>query len=273
MTGVALRVAAVSVLVALAGCTVTTTDEIVARQFRSVLVYGSVEFGRLPACAYPAGTTVQDLPDIGVKENLGAACERTIFFTQLGSKVVMEVNANGQAHGLRQSYEDGRLMEVSCMNSGNEAASKYGSVSNQDVFKITSSCDQIRGVVTEDTAASNRMAACDSFGFERGTEAHAECAMKLYMNEQNQGTANAVTSSNNQQVEALARQQAIQEATIKEQERIRQLEAALRGMQIGIDMMNGTTSSSTRSQTHSQTYNINGQIIRCTTTGSITTCL
>ena len=84
---------------------------------------------------------------------------------------------------------------------------------------------------------------------------------------------NAVTSSNNQQKAAVVRQQAIQEATIKEQECIRQLEAALRGMQIGIDMMNGTTSSSTRSQTHTQTYNINGQIIRCTTTGSITICL
>ena len=59
-----------------------------------------------------------------------------------------------------------------------------------------------------------RLEACDSLGFERGTLAHAECAMKLYMNEQNQGTANAVTSSNNQQTAALARQQAIQEATL-----------------------------------------------------------
>jgi len=126
--------------------------------------------------------------------------------------------------------------------------------------------------VSPEVLSEQRLAACDSFGFKRGTEAHAECAMKLYMNEQNQGAANAVTSSNNQQTAAVVRQQAIQEATIKEQERIRQLEAALRGMQIGIDMMNGTTSSSTRSQTHSQTYNINGQIIRCTTTGSITNC-
>ena len=97
--------------------------------------------------------------------------------------------------------------------------------------------------------------------------------MKLYMNEQNQGVANAVTSSNNQQTAALARQQAIQEATNKEQKRIQELEASLRMMQFGIDLMNGTTSSPTPSKTHSQTYNINGQIIRCTTTGSITTCL
>ena len=47
--------------------------------------------------------------------------------------------------------------------------------------------------------AQQRLEACDSFGFERGTEAHAECAMKLFMNEQNQGTVKAATSSNNQQ--------------------------------------------------------------------------
>ena len=126
--------------------------------------------------------------------------------------------------------------------------------------------------VSPEVLSERRLAACDSFGFERGTEAHAECAMKLYMNEQNQGTANAVTSSNNQQTAAVARQQAIQEATLKEQERIRQLEAALRGMQVGIDMMNGTTSSNTPSKTHTQTYTINGQIINCTTTGSFTNC-
>ena len=127
--------------------------------------------------------------------------------------------------------------------------------------------------VSPEVLSEQRLAACDSFGFERGTEAHAECAMKLYMNEQNQGTAKAVTSSNNQQTAALARQQAIQEATNREQKRIQELEASLRMMQFGIDLMNGTTSSPTPSKTHSQTYSINGQIIRCTTTGSITTCL
>ena len=39
----------------------------------------------------------------------------------------------------------------------------------------------------EQNRIEKRLAACDSFGFERGTEAHAECAMKLYMNEQSQG--------------------------------------------------------------------------------------
>ena len=89
----------------------------------------------------------------------------------------------------------------------------------------------------------------------------------------NKWKPSSATLSNNQQTAALARQQAIQEATLKEQKRIQELEASLRMMQFGIDLMNGTTSSPTPSKTHSQTYNINGQIIRCTTTGSITTCL
>ncbi len=119
-------------------------------------------------------------------------------------------------------------------------------------------------------ASKQRGVVCTSFGFEAGSEAHADCQMKLYMNEQNKGV---VESSSNQQTAAVARQQAIQEATLKEQKRIQELEASLRMMQFGIDLMNGTTSSPTPSKTHSQTYNINGQIIRCTTTGSITTCL
>ena len=54
----------------------------------------------------------------------------------------------------------------------------------------------------EQNRIEKRLAACDSFGFGRGTEAHAECAMKLYMNEQNQGASKAPastqTSSNDQ---------------------------------------------------------------------------
>ena len=275
-TGLALKLSAVGLLSGLQGCSMTV-DEAVAKgtaeAFAAMLVYGSEEFGRLPPCAYPSGFTIADFPDVAGTENLGAACERTTLLTQSGGKIVQEVNANGMPHGLSHFYQDGRLEEVVCKNSGNVVASKSRSVNNQDFFKVTSSCDHIRGVVTEDTATLNRLDACDSFGFERGTQAHAECAMKLFMNEQNQGTAKAVTSSNNQQTAALARQQAIQEATLKEQKRIQELEASLRMMQFGIDLMNGTTSSPTPSKTHSQTQKINGQIIRCTTTGSITTCL
>ena len=126
-------------------------------------------------------------------------------------------------------------------------------------------------------ARKRRLSACDSFGFGRGTQAHAECAMKLYMNEQNQGASKAPastqSSSNDQQLAAIARQQAIQEATLKEQKRIQELEASLRMMQFGIDLMNGTTSSSSSAPTtQTKTYTINGQIINCTTTGSVTNC-
>ena len=128
-------------------------------------------------------------------------------------------------------------------------------------------------MVLQEQAAEQRLEDCDSFCFERGTEAHAECAMKLYMNEQNQGAsappARTDTSSSDQQLAAIARQQAIQEATIKEQKRIQELEASLRMMQFGIDLMNGTSTPRRSSQTQTQTYSINGQIIRCTTTGSV----
>jgi hypothetical protein len=149
--------------------------------------------------------------------------------------------------------------------------------SRSDQFKAAAQHREVQAAQQRESeeidARKRRLSACDSFGFERGTEAHAECAMKLYMNEQNQDVANAITSSNNQQTAALARQQAVQEATLKEQKRIRELEAALRGVQIGIGIMNGTTSSSNSAPTtQTHTYTINGQIINCTTTGSVTNC-
>ena len=51
------------------------------------------------------------------------------FFAEFDNKTVMELNANGRAHGLRHTYEDGRLVEVSCVNSGNEVASAERSIS------------------------------------------------------------------------------------------------------------------------------------------------
>ena len=46
-------------------------------------------------------------------------------------------------------------------------------------------------------AVTGRLEACNSFGFEGGTEAHAECATKLYMNEQNQGASKANSKHTN----------------------------------------------------------------------------
>ena len=196
-----------------------------------------------------------------------------------------EVGSDGVLNGLLTYWELTGTKYTECYEAG-VLVSRSNDKNGPSVPEVKKICEPIRTAMVKarkyeyeyrnaspERKAELRLDACDSFGFERGTQAHAECAMKLYMNEQNQGTAKAVTSSNKQQTAALARQQAIQEATNKEQKRIQELEASLRMMQFGIDLMNGTTSSPTPSKTHSQTYNINGQIIRCTTTGSITTCL
>ena len=99
--------------------------------------------------------------------------------------------------------------------------------------------------------------------------------MKLYMNKQNRVTseppASTQTYSNDQPLAAMARQQAFQEATLREQKRIQELEADLRGMQLGIDIINGPTASSSSGPT-AQTYTINGRIIKSTTAGSVTNC-
>ena len=258
---------------------------------------GGTYLNRLPPCDY-AGEVIY-----GAKY-FNCEMERTTYAIGLGgsqeTRVIehFEYGPNGTLNGLQitnwvKPRWGGAEVWTACLEDGKRKAyfdenpGKYNyntASSHQEVRRI---CEPIRAANNTHTTpavaqnqetnpaevAQKRLEACDSFGFERGTEAHAECAMKLYMNEQNQGTEKAITSSNNQQTAALARQQAIQEATLKEQERIQELEASLRMMQFGIDLMNGTTSSPAPSKTHSQTYSINGQIIRCTTTGSITTCL
>ena len=287
-TGVALRLIAVWPIIMMVGCVTSETwDDFEA---------GGTYLNRLPPCDY-AGDVIYDA------KYFNCEMERTTYAIGLGGsqetrvKEYFEYGPNGTLNGLKIAKWfktwGGADVSTECLEDHKRKAyfdenpGKYNyntASSHQEVRRI---CEPIRAANNTHTtpalttnqetspakSAEQRLAACDSFGFERGTEAHAECAMKLYMNEQNQGTANAITSSNNQQTAALARQQAIQEATIKEQERIRQLEAALRGVQAGIEIMTGTSTTRRSSQTHSQTYNINGQIIRCTTTGSITTCL
>ena len=289
-TGVAVKVAVVGVLLALVAC--------VSENRQSMYDAGGAYFKRLPPCN-SVGEVKGRSP-----QYFNCEIERTFYaLGPLGSKETRtvehkEYGSNGIINGLdllrwsvpqtmRQQSKYG--ISIRCWENGKSKAyydetkpdSKYNTASSRN--EVEQICELIR-LVAEQQASNarasvspaspeQRLEACDSFGFERGTEAHAECAMKLYMNEQSQGTVKAATSSNNQQTAALTRQQAIQEATIKEQKRIQELEASLRMMQFGIDLMNGTTSSPTPSKTHSQTYNINGQIIRCTTTDSITTCL
>ena len=70
----------------------------------------------------------------------------------------------------------------------------------------------------------------------------------------------------------LARQQAIQEAIRKEQERVRRMEQSMKLIELGTCIATGSLGGSSRSKRQSHTYTINGQIINCTTTGSSTDC-
>ena len=137
---------------------------------------------------------------------------------------------------------------------------------------------QRKAKVLVEEGSTRRLQACDSFGFERGTDAHAECAMKLYMNEQNQinqqsqTMASGPTASGNQQASASARQYAIQEAILKEQERVRRMEQSMKLIELGTGIATGSLFGSSTPKMQSHTYTINGQIINCTTTGSSTDC-
>ena len=140
-------------------------------------------------------------------------------------------------------------------------------------------------------AAEARLQACDSFGFERGTDSHAECAMQLYINEQNQATASQVTEQQRKEQQAvldqqkreqkallarqrqqLARQEAVQEAILREQERARNWEQSMKLIELGTGIATGSLGGRSTPKMQSHTYTINGQIINCTTTGSSTNC-
>ncbi len=140
-------------------------------------------------------------------------------------------------------------------------------------------------------AAEARLQACDSFGFERGTDSHAECAMQLYINEQKQATTSQVTEQQRDEQQAvldqqqreqeallarqkrqLARQEAIEEAILREQERARHWERSMKLIELGTGIATGSLGGRSTPRMQSHTYTINGQIINCTTTGSSTDC-
>ena len=65
----------------------------------------------------------------------------------------------------------------------------------------------------------------------------------------------------------LARQQAIQEAIRKEQERVRRMEQSMKLIELGTGIATGSLGGRSTPKMQSHTYTINGQIINCTTTG------
>lgn len=122
--------------------------------------------------------------------------------------------------------------------------------------------------------SATRLSACDSFGFERDTDAHAECAMRLYIAEQSQASdrakLKALEDQRKDQQISLARQEAIQTALAEEQARVRKMEQTMNLIELGATIFSGGASGS--SQFESKLYRINGEIINCYTTNLITNC-
>lgn len=116
-------------------------------------------------------------------------------------------------------------------------------------------------------AIETRKSKCTSYGFEPDTDAHAKCVMELSIAAENSPPS---TTSNSSAL--VIRQQAIQEAKLKEQKRIADMEANLRLIELGAGLMSGGATKSPTKKSRTQTYTINGQIITCHTTGSITNC-
>ena len=129
-------------------------------------------------------------------------------------------------------------------------------------------------IADEEETSATRLSACDSFGFERGTDAHAECAMQLYIAEQSHASDRAklkvLEAQRKDQQISLARQEAIQTALAEEQARVTKMEQTMKWIELGATVFSGGASGS--SQFQSKLYRINGEIINCYTTNLITNC-
>lgn len=205
---------------------------------------------------------------------------------------VWETNSAGQKHGLyAQGSAGGEPNATWCYENGTPTAIYYPAVdvhhgelqrnSHQEVMDECNPPTMVKLGGTSPTRtpedlqreADERLSACDSFGFERGTEGHAKCAMNLYMSDRQHGTSEGsstqITTPANPVV---VRQQAIDEARRRELQRLEGIKASLQLMQTGLEIMNGSTASQGQRQSYSQTYNIKGELITCTTVGALTTC-
>jgi hypothetical protein len=202
---------------------------------------------------------------------------------------VWEVDSVGQKHGLYAQGASNELNQTACYESGVPTAVYFPTVdihhgelqrnSHQEVMDECNPPTITKLVGTSptrtpkdlQTEADERLSACDSFGFERGTEGHAKCAMNLYMSDRQQRTSESSSAQITTQANSVVmRQQAIDEARRRELQRLEGIKASLQLMQTGLEIMNGTTPS--QSQSYSQTYNIKGELITCNTFGTLTTC-
>lgn len=209
--------------------------------------------------------------------------------------------ANGQTsrenwvHGLTASEHQAKVeadtiarREADAARRETYAEAKRSRLAAQEKQKQQKIADELE---REQSKIRDRLLACDSFGFQRGTDSHAECAMQLYINEQNQATASQVTEQQRKEQQAvldqqqreqeallarqkqqLARQEAIEEAILREQERARHWERSMKLIELGTGIATGSLGGRSTPRMQSHTYTINGQIINCTTTGSSTNC-
>lgn len=246
---------------------------------------GGERFGRLPPCQPPYQTTNCEM----AKYLMSYSPEVRMHFWE-----VWEVNSAGQKHGLyTQGFAGGEPNATWCYENGTATAIYFPGIdihhgelqrnSHQEVMDECNPPTMTKLVMTAPTRtpedlqreADERLSACDSFGFERGTEGHAKCAMNLYMSDRQQRTSEGSgTQMTTQANSVVMRQQAIDEARRRELQRLEGIKASLQLMQTGLEIMNGTTPSQGQSQgqSYSQTYNIEGELITCNTVGTLTTC-
>jgi hypothetical protein len=118
-----------------------------------------------------------------------------------------------------------------------------------------------------------RKEACSSYGFTPGTDGHASCVMQLAIAaaaSKPPADTPDMPTGNGSHVEAL------QEALRLEQARQRELQASIRLMELGREVMTGGTtppqSLAGSNSDGTKVYVINGQTIICTTSGSVTNC-
>jgi hypothetical protein len=118
-----------------------------------------------------------------------------------------------------------------------------------------------------------RKVRCTNFGFESGSDAHAKCVMELSIAaDSGFNNQSSESTSSREKSLVLAREQAIQEAKIKEQKRIADMEANIRLIELGTILMTGNTANPVVKKSRTHTYFINGHSVTCNTIGKITTC-
>ena len=174
----------------------TSHIEIFLRQAEGMTFLNKTGVARiiLPLCAlnWSVGSVARDCPPIDPKIDIGEV--RAFWLEEINySLYPEEFDKLAKRDACLLSdwvdlYSDGatrakRKADARRAVKANRAAAKKRAA---DLERAASKRRAAWEAQEETIKADKRLAACDSFGFERATNAHAECAMKLYINEQNQ---------------------------------------------------------------------------------------